>query len=44
MSSLATGFTARMRKQAASAQGETIPDSKVLSNMCPKRSGLNEEV
>ena len=44
MSSLNTGFALRMRKQAASAQGETTPDSKVLSDKRLKRSGLDEDV
>ena len=44
MSSLNTGIALRMRKQAASAQGETTPDSKVLSDKRPKRSGLDEDV
>ena len=44
MSSLVAGFIAQMRKQAASAQGETTPDSEVVGGKRPKRLGLNEEV
>ena len=44
MSSLAIGFSAQMHKQAASAQGETTPSSKVPDNKSPKWSGLDEEV
>ena len=44
MSSLAAGFAPRMRKRAASAQGETTPGSEVSSGKRPNRSGLNEEV
>ena len=43
ISSLAFGFTVRMRKQVASAQGETTPSSKVSSEKCPKRFGRDEE-
>ena len=43
MSSLAAEFTARMRKRAACAEGETTLGSKVSGEKCPKQSGLNEE-
>ena len=42
MSSLAVGFAPRIRKRAASAQGETTPGSEVSSGKRPNRSGLNE--
>ena len=38
------GFSARMCKQAVSAQGETTLDSEVPSGKCPKWSDLNEVV
>ena len=44
MSSLATRFVAQMRKRVASAQWETILDSKVPSGKRPKWYGLEEEV
>ena len=44
MSSLAVGFSLRMRKRAASAQGETTPSFEVLGSKHLKRSSLNDEV
>ena len=44
MSSLADGFFARMRKRAASVQGETTPGSEVPGGKRSKRSGLGDEV
>ena len=44
ISSLAARFTAWIRKQAASAQGETTPYFGVPGGKRPKRLGLNEEV
>ena len=44
MYSLVVGFSVRMLKRAASAQGETTPGSEVPGGKCLKRSGLNEEV
>ena len=44
MSSLAAGFIPRMRKRAASAQGETTPGFEVPGDKCLKQSGLNEKV
>ena len=43
MSSLATGFAARMRKQAVSAQREITRDSIIYGERHPKRSGPDEE-
>ena len=43
MSNLATRFTARMRKQAASSQGETTPGLEVPSGKRLKWFGLDEE-
>ena len=43
MSSLAVGFAAEKCKRAASAQGETIPGSKVYGRKCSRRSGPHEE-
>ena len=43
MSSLVVGFAARMRKWAASIQGETTPGSEVFDEKCLKRSDLDEE-
>ena len=43
MSSLVTGFSARMRKRAASAQGETTLGFEVSGGKRPKRPGPNEE-
>ena len=44
MSSLVAGFSARMRKRAASAQGKTTPGFEVPGRKSPKRSGLNDKV
>ena len=44
MSSLATIFAMRIRKRAASAQGETTSYFKVPGGKCSKRSGLDEKV
>ena len=44
MSSLDTGFVARMRKRATSAQGETTPGFEVLGEKRSKWSGLDEKV
>ena len=44
MSSLTTGFAARMHKQDGSAQRETTPSSNVSYGKCVKRSRPNEEV
>ena len=43
MSSLTVGFSVRIRRRAASAQGETTPGFEVSGGKCPKRSGLDEE-
>ena len=43
MSSLAIEFSARMRKRATSAQGETTPGFEVSGGKCPKQSGPDEE-
>ena len=43
MSSLATRFVVRMRKQAASAQGKTTSDLEVSGGKGPKLYGLDEE-
>ena len=43
ISSLAVGFSKRMRKRAMSTHTETTPGSKVQVDKCPKRYGLNEE-
>ena len=43
MSSLSVGFIAQIRKQAVSAQGETIPNSKVLGEKHRKLSFPYEE-
>ena len=39
ISSVVAGFTARIRKQAASAQRETTPGSTVSDSKCSKRLG-----
>ena len=44
MSGLVVGFSMRMRKQVANAQGETFSSLKVLDDKCSKRSRLDEEV
>ena len=44
MSIFAAGFSVWMRKQAASSQGETTPDSQVPSGKRPKRSSPDREV
>ena len=43
MSSLAAGFSTRMRKWIASAQGETTSGSEVFGGKCFRRSGPDEE-
>ena len=43
MSSLIARFVARMRKRAASAQGETVPCFEVYGGKRPKWFGLDEE-
>ena len=43
MSGLVSGFVARMRKRAASAQGETSLGSEVLGGKRPKLSSPNKE-
>ena len=43
MSSLVSGFAARIRKQAASAQGVTTPDTEVPDGKLPKLIGPDEE-
>ena len=43
MSSLAVGFSSRMRKQAANAQGKNTPDSEVFGGKRPNLFGLDEE-
>ena len=43
MSSLTVGFVEQMHKQAASAQGETTPGSKVFGEKRSRWSGLDEE-
>ena len=43
MSSLVVGFSVRMRKWAASTQGETTPGSEVSDEKSLKRSDLDEE-
>ena len=43
MSSLIVGFAARMRKWAASTQGETTSGSEVSDEKRLKRSDLDEE-
>ena len=42
MSSPVVGFSTRMRKQAASAQGETTPNSEVLGGISLKWFGSDE--
>ena len=43
MSGLVFGFAERMRKRAASTQGETIPDSKAPIGKRPNLSDPDEE-
>ena len=43
MSSLGVGFSAQIRKRAASAQEETTPSFEVYGGKHPKRSGPNKE-
>ena len=43
MFSLASGFAVRIRKRAASTQGETTPGSEVSGRERLRRSGLEEE-
>ena len=42
MSSLVVGFGARMRKRAASAQGETTTDFEIYGGKCLKRSSPSQ--
>ena len=44
MSSLVARFFGRMLKHAASAQGETTPDSEILGKKRQKLLDLNKEV
>ena len=44
MSSLTTGFTVRMGKQAANTQRESTPSSEGPKGKCFKHSGPAEEV
>ena len=43
MSSLVSGFSARIRKRAVSAQGVTTPGTEVLGGKRPKLISPNEE-